>query len=83
MEISRTQIIILKILQNQQANTPATAITIANMMSVVNFHKSYSTIYREINSLLYSGMISAGVRDGKYRTFFVNQNGNSLIKEMV
>ena len=32
METSRTQIIILKILQNQQASTPATAITIADML---------------------------------------------------
>ena len=83
METSRTQIIILRILQNQKAGTPATAITIANLMSVVNFDKSYSTIYREINALLYNGMVSAGVKDGKYRTFFVNNMGNNLIKEMV
>ena len=83
METSRTQIIILKILQNQQANTPATAITIANMMSVVNFNKSYSTIYREINALLCESVVSAGVRDGKHRTFFINSLGNNLIKEMV
>jgi Fe2+ or Zn2+ uptake regulation protein len=83
METSRTQIIILKILQNQQASTPATAITIADMMSVVNFNKSYSTVYREINSLLHYGMVSLGVRDGKYKTFFVNNIGDNLIKEMV
>lgn len=83
METSRIQIIILKILQNQKAHTPATAITIANLMSVVSFDKSYSTIYREITSLLYYGMVSVGVKDGKYRTFFINDNGVNLIKEMV
>lgn len=83
METNRIQIIILKILQNQQAHTPATAITIANLMSVVNFNKSYSTIYREITTLLYYDMISAGVKDGKYRTFFINDNGVNLIKELV
>ena len=83
METSRTQIIILKILQNQQASTPATAITIANLMSVVNFDKSYSTIYREVNVLLHCGMVSAGVKDGKYRTFYINTIGNNLMKEML
>lgn len=83
MEISRTQIIILKILQNQQAHTPATAITIADIMAIVDFNKTYSTVYREINSLLYTGMVSLGVKDGKYKTFFVNGLGNNLIKEMI
>lgn len=83
METNRIQIIILKILQNQKAYTPATAITIANLMSVVSFNKSYSTIYREITSLLYYDMISVGVKDGKHRTFFINDNGINLIKELV
>jgi Fe2+ or Zn2+ uptake regulation protein len=83
VETNRIQIIILKILQNQKAYTPATAITIANLMSVVSFNKSYSTIYREITSLLYYDMISAGVKDGKHRTFFINDNGVNLIKELV
>lgn len=83
METSRTQIIILKLLQNQKAETPATAITIANLMSAVNFNKSYSTIYREMNSLLNADMISAGVKDGKYRTFFINNNGVNLINEVI
>ncbi len=83
METSRTQIIILKLLQNQKAETPATAITIANLMSIVDFNKSYSTIYREINSLLNVDMISVGVKDGKYRTFFVNNNGINLINEVI
>lgn len=83
METSRTQIIILKLLQNQKAETPATAITIANLMSMVNFNKSYSTIYREINSLLHKNSVSIGVKDGKYRTFYINQDGINLIKEMV
>lgn len=83
METSRTQIIILKLLQNQKAQTPATAITIANLMAMVSFNKSYSTIYREVNSLLYTGMVSAGVKDGKYRTFFINSNGVNLINEVI
>ena len=83
METSRTQIIILKLLQNQKAETPATAITIANLMSMVNFNKSYSTIYREINSLLNTDAVSIGVRDGKYRTFYINQNGTNLINEVI
>ncbi len=83
METSRTQIIILKLLQNQKAQTPATAITIANLMAMVSFNKSYSTIYREVNSLLYTGMVSSGVKDGKYRTFFINSNGVNLINEVI
>lgn len=83
METSRTQIIVLKLLQNQNAETPATAITIANLMSMVNFNKSYSTIYREMNSLLNADMISIGVKDGKHRTFFINNNGVNLINEVI
>ena len=83
METSRTQIIVLKLLQNQKAETPATATTIANLMSMVNFNKSYSTIYREVNSLLNAGMISVGVKDGKHRTFFINNNGVNLINEVI
>ena len=83
METNRIQIIILKILQNQKAHTPATAITIHHLMSVVSCNKSYSTIYREVTYLLHYNMISAGVKDGKHRTFFINNNGVNLIKEMI
>jgi DNA-binding PadR family transcriptional regulator len=52
-------------------------------MKSVPLGKSYSTIYREINSLHYNNYISQGVKDGKFNTYYINQDGIEKLKEML
>lgn len=82
MEVNRIQLILLSVLQHKEANSPATSLSIANIQEVVQLNKSYSTIYREMNVLHKHNYISTGVKDGKYKTFFINENGKNIIKEM-
>ena len=83
MKMSRIQLIILSILLKAKAKNHATSISIDYIMKSVQLGKSYSTIYREINSLCCSNYISQGVKDGKFNTYYINQNGINLLKEML
>ena len=83
MKMNRIQLIILSILSKVEAKNPATSISIDYIMKSVPFGKSYSTIYREINLLCHNNYISMGVKDGKYNTYYINQNGIEKFKEML
>lgn len=83
MKMNRIQLIILSILLKAEAKKHATSISIDYIMKSVQLGKSYSTIYREINSLCYSDYISQGVKDGKFNTYYINQNGINILKEML
>lgn len=83
MKMNRIQLIILSILSKTQANNPATSISINYIMNVTPLGKSYSTIYREVNLLNYNNYISEGVKDGKFNTYYINQNGIEKLKEML
>ena len=83
MKMNRIQLILLSILSKVEAKNPATSISIDYIMKSVQLGKSYSTIYREINSLCYRNYISQGVKDGKFNTYYINQNGINILKEML
>lgn len=83
MKMNRIQLIMLSILSKVEAKNPATSVSIDYIMQSVPLGKSYSTIYREINSLCYSNYISQGVKDGKFNTYYINQNGIEKLKEML
>ena len=83
MTMNRIQLIILSILSKVEAKNPATSVSINYIIKFVQLGKSYSTIYREINLLLYNNYISQGVKDGKFNTYYINQNGIEKLKEML
>lgn len=83
MKINRIQLIMLSILSKTEAKNPASSVSIDYIMKFVQLGKSYSTIYREINSLHYNNYISQGVKDGKFNTYYINKNGIEKLKEML
>ena len=83
MKMNRIQLIILSILSKVEAKNPATSVSIDYIMKSVPLGKSYSTIYREINALNYNNYISLGVKDGKFNTYYINQDGVEKLKEML
>ena len=83
MKMNRIQLIMLSILSKVEAKNPATSVNIDYIMKSVPLGKSYSTIYREINLLCYHNYISVGVKDGKFNTYYINQNGIEKLKEML
>lgn len=83
MKLNRIQLIMLSILSKVEAKSPATSVSIDDIMKSVSLGKSYSTIYREINSLHCQNYISNGVKDGKFNTYYINQNGIDKLKEML
>ena len=83
MNMNRIQLIMLSVLLKAEAKNPATSVSIDYIMKSVPLGKSYSTIYREINLLCYNNYISVGVKDGKFNTYYINQNGIEKLKEML
>ncbi len=83
MKLNRIQLILLSILSKVEAKSPATSVSIDYIIKSVSLGKSYSTIYREINSLHDKNCISQGVKDGKFNTYYINQNGVEKLKEML
>ena len=83
MKMNRVQLIMLSVLSKVEAKNPATSVSIDYIMKSVPLGKSYSTIYREINLLCCNNYISFGVKDGKFNTYYINQNGIEKLKEML
>ena len=83
MTMNRIQLIMLSVLSKVEAKNPATSVSIEYIIKYVQLGKSYSTIYREINALRQHDYISQGVKDGKFNTYYINQNGIEKLKEML
>ena len=83
MQMNRIQLILLSVLSKVEAKNPATSVSIDYIMKYVPLGKSYSTIYREINLLCHNDYLSMGVKDGKFYTYYINQNGLEKLKEVL
>ena len=83
MTMNRIQLIMLSVLSKVEAKNPATSVSIDDIIKSVPLGKSYSTVYREINVLCQNNYISQGVKDGKFNTYYINQNGIEKLKEML
>ena len=83
MEVNRIQLIILSIMQKMNATNQVTSISIANIQESIQAIKSYSTLYRCMNLLYESGWINYGVKDGKFKTYYITQKGINKLKEMI
>ncbi len=83
MEVNRIQLIILSIMQKMSATNQVSSISIANIQESIQSIKSYSTLYRCMNFLCDNGFINYGVKDGKFNTYYITQNGIEKLEEMI
>ena len=83
MEVNRVQLIILSIMKKMNATNQISSISIANIQESIQSIKSYSTLYRCINLLCDSGFTNYGVKDGKFNTYYITQNGIKKLEEMI
>lgn len=83
MEVNRIQLIILSIMKKMNATNQVSSISIANIQESIQSIKSYSTMYRCINFLYDNGFINYGVKDGKFNTYYITQNGIEKLEEMI
>ena len=83
MGINRTHLILITILSKYKATSAGTAITTEEIKNYCAIGKSDTTLYRAFRFLQSNGYISQGVKDGKFFTYYVTEDGISLLKEMV
>ena len=83
MALNRTHLILLSILSRKEAVSSARAITTEDINNFCPIGKSYTTLHRAIHFLYNNNYISLGVKDGKFNTYYINQNGIEKLKEML
>ena len=83
MTINRTHLILMTILYKNKATSAGTAITTEEMKTYCNIGKSDSTFNRAFRFLQNKEYINKGVKDGKFFTYYVTDNGIKLLKEML
>ena len=83
MSINRTHLILITILSKYKATSAGTAITTEEIKSYCAIGKSDTTLNRAFRFLKTEGYIAQGVKDGKFFTYYVTDEGLNLLKEMV
>lgn len=83
MTINRTHLILMTILYKNKATSAGTAITTDEMKTYCNIGKSDSTFNRAFRFLHSQGYISKGVKDGKFSTYYITDNGIKLLTEVM
>lgn len=83
MGINRTHLILMTILSKCKAVSAGTAITTEEIKNYCAIGKSDTTLHRAFHFLKYEGYIAQGVKDGKFFTYYVTNNGLNLLKEML
>lgn len=83
MAINRTHLILITILSKYNATSAGTAITTEEIKKYCAIGKSNTTLHRAFHFLKSEGYIAQGVKDGKFFTYYVTEDGVNLLKEMV
>ena len=83
MTINRTHLILITILYKNKAISAGTAITTEEMKTYCNIGKSDSTFNRAFRFLQNEGYINKGVKDGKFSTYYITENGTKLLTEVM
>lgn len=83
MSINRTHLILITILSKYKATSAGTAITTEEIKNYCTIGKSDTTLNRAFRFLKTEGYIEQGVKDGKFFTYYVTENGLNLLKEMI
>ena len=83
MTINRTHLILITILYKNKATSAGTAIITEEMKIYCNIGKSDSTFNRAFRFLQKEGYIKKGVKDGKFSTYYITENGTKLLLEVM
>lgn len=83
MTINRTHLILITILYKNKATSAGTAITTEEMKNYCNIGKSDSTFNRAFRFLQNHDYINKGVKDGKFSTYYITENGIKLLTEVM
>ena len=83
MTINRTHLILITILYKNKATSAGTAITTEEMKNYCNIGKSDSTFNRAFRFLQNYNYINKGVKDGKFTTYYITENGIKLLTEVM
>ena len=83
MAFSRTHLILLSILSKLDANSAGKAVTMQYINNYCPIGKSYTTQLRAIQFLCKNHFINQGVKDGQFKTYYINENGLEKLKEML
>ena len=83
MGINRTHLILITILSKNKAISAGTAISTEEIKNYCAIGKSDTTLNRAFRFLKSKDYIAQGVKDGKFFTYYVTENGLNLLKERV
>lgn len=83
MNVNRTHLILITILYKNKATSAGTAISAEEMKADCNIGKSDSTFNRAFRFLQNEGYINKGVKDGKFSTYYITENGTKLLTEVM
>lgn len=81
--MNRLHLIILLSLQKTQATSVPTAITLSEIKTICGITQSITTLSRAMKYLCEKKYVNKGLKTINSHTFFINDNGINLIKEMV
>ena len=83
MNVNRTHLILITILYKNKAISAGTAITTEEMKNYCDIGKSDSTFNRAFRFLQNNQYIDKGVKDGKFSTYYITDNGIKLLTEVM
>jgi DNA-binding PadR family transcriptional regulator len=83
MTFSRTHLILLSILSKIDAVSAGRAVTMQYINEYCPIGKSYTTLLRAIQFLKKNNFITQGVKDGQFNTYYITQQGQLKLKEML
>lgn len=73
--MNQTHYKILKILYDKNKNSAVESISLKEIINCCHIQLSKISIYKQILTLVNSGYISQGLRDGKENTYYITQLG--------
>jgi len=83
MAINRTHLILMTILSKHNATSAGTAISTEEIKQFCAIGKSNTTLHRAFCFLRSNNYIEQGVKDGKFFTYYITNQGIQLLKEML
>ena len=83
MTFSRTHLILLSILSKVEAVSAGRAVTMQYINDYCPIGKSYTTLLRAIQFLKTNNLIAQGVKDGQFNTYYITEQGQLKLKEML
>lgn len=82
--MTKTDFKILKVLDDKNANSAITSLSIKEIIDLLDNDKtaSYQVIFHRLKFLIKDGYLNPGLKDGAASTFFFSLRGKQLISEL-